>query len=224
MLPADKTVKGFRLAWRHGPLEAGDPVGAWQGLLEARGMQESDPFFSPRLADLPDPFQMIDMEKAATRLADAVMHGEHIHIFGDFDADGVNGTAILVEALRATDTQVSFSIPHRADQGHGIGVEPVQEAVASGAKLGVSVDTGTTCFEASTAAAELGFDLIISDHHLPEQTLPNAFALLNPARADCGFADRKLCGTGVAFFLLMAVWQKLSQHHPHCIPAIGYRL
>ncbi|MFQ5345748.1 MAG: single-stranded-DNA-specific exonuclease RecJ, partial [Mariprofundus sp.] len=211
MLPTDKTVKGFRLAWRHGPLEAGDPAGAWQGLLEARGIQESDPFFAPRLAGLPDPFAMMDMEKAAERVADAISAEEKIHIFGDFDADGVNGTAILVEALRAAGSHVSFSIPHRADQGHGIGVEPVQEAVAEGAKLGISVDTGTTCFEACVAAAELDFDLIISDHHLPEETLPDAFALLNPARSDCGFADRKLCGTGVAFFLLMAVWQKLAQ-------------
>jgi len=211
MLPEGKTVKGRTLAWLNGPLTADDPAAAWNGLLAARGLTEADPFFAPRLADLPDPFGMQDMEKAADRVAAAILAGEKIHIFGDFDADGVNGTAILLEALRAVGADVSFSIPHRADEGHGIGVEPVRKAVASGMRLGISVDTGTTCFDACIEAKSHGFDLIVSDHHLPEGSLPDAFALLNPARTDCGFAERKLCGTGVAFFLLMAVWKKLAQ-------------
>jgi len=211
LLPKSRTAKGKALLWRHAALCADDPATAWHGLLQARGLKESDAFFSPRLADLPDPFAMMDMEKSATRVAAAIRDAEKIHIFGDFDADGVNGTAVLVEALRAAGADVSFSIPHRADQGHGIGVQPVREAVDAGARLGLSVDTGTTCFDACDAALELGFDLIVSDHHLPDKTLPNAFALLNPAREDCGFADRKLCGTGVAFFLLMAVWKKLTE-------------
>ncbi|EAU55912.1 single-stranded-DNA-specific exonuclease RecJ [Mariprofundus ferrooxydans] len=210
-LPEQRTAKGRLLQWRNGPLAAADPLAAWQGLLDARGLTESDDFFSPRLADLPDPFAMKDMDKAATRLARAIGNGEAIHIFGDFDADGVNGTAILVEALRAAGATVTFSIPHRADDGHGVGVESVRQVVAESAcRMGLSVDTGTTCFDACDEAARLGFDLIISDHHLPEATLPAAFALLNPARSDCGFAERALCGTGVAFFLLMAVWKKLT--------------
>jgi len=210
MLAEQKTVKGRTLVWRNGALIADDPAMAWHGLLGARGVEESDPFFAPRLADLPDPFAMMDMQKAASRVIAAILDGEKIHIFGDFDADGVNGTAVLFEALRAAGADVSFSIPHRADEGHGIGVGPVCSAVKGGAKLGLSVDTGTTCFDACDEAQKLGFDLIVSDHHLPDHSLPNAFALLNPARADCGFADRKLCGTGVAFFLLMAVWKKLT--------------
>ncbi|OIO73615.1 MAG: single-stranded-DNA-specific exonuclease RecJ [Zetaproteobacteria bacterium CG1_02_53_45] len=210
MLPEQRTAKGCKLSWRGAALQAEDPVAAWQGLLAARGLSEADPFFSPRLVDLPDPFLMTDMEKAATRLAAAMLADEAIHIFGDFDADGVNGTAILVQALQEAGASVSFSIPHRADDGHGIGVEPVRAAVEAGCRLGVSVDTGTTCFDACDESNRLGFDLIISDHHLPEGNLPAAFALLNPARADCGFADRQLCGTGVAFFLLMAVWKKLG--------------
>jgi len=209
-LPEGKTLKGHSLVWSNGQLSADDPATAWNGLLAARDLTESDPFFAPRLADLPDPLAMTDMEKAATRVVAAILNGENIHIFGDFDADGVNGTAILLEALRGAGTSVSSSIPHRADDGHGIGVEPVRAAVAAGVKLGISVDTGTTCFDACTEAKSNGFDLIVSDHHLPESELPDAFALLNPARADCGFAGRKLCGTGVAFFLLMAVWKKLA--------------
>ncbi len=222
MLSETKTAKGRVLAWRHEMLNADNPADAWHGLLEARGLKESDAFFSPRLADLPDPLAMQDMEKAATRLVKAIRDAEKIHIFGDFDADGVNGTAVLIEALSAAGTEVSFSIPHRADEGHGIGVQPVQKAVADGAILGLSVDTGTTCFDACDEAKKLGFDLIVSDHHLPDAVLPNAFALLNPARADCGFADRKLCGTGVAFFLLMAVWKKLAAINER--PAFDLRL
>jgi len=209
-LPKGKTAKGRVLSWRKVALLADDPAAAWQGLLLARDLTESDAFFAPRLSDLPDPLLMQDMDKAATRVAAAIRDAEKIHIFGDFDADGVNGTAILIEALSAAGTDVSFSIPHRADEGHGIGVQPVRQAVADGAALGLSVDTGTTCFAACDEARKLGLDLIVSDHHLPDQSLPGAFALLNPARDDCGFADRKLCGTGVAFFLLMAVWKKLS--------------
>lgn len=213
-LPEHKTLKGYRLSWRGEPLLADDPLSAWQGLLDRRGLQESDPYFTPRLSDLPDPDGMVDMSKAAARVADAVIGKEHIHIFGDFDADGVNGTAILTEALKAAGAKVTSSIPHRSDDGHGIGVEPVREAVEAGAHLGISVDTGTTCFEACDEALRLGFDLIVTDHHLPDQSdgnekLPDAFALLNPAHQRCGFADRKLCGTGVAFFLLMSVWKRL---------------
>ncbi|RMH60337.1 MAG: single-stranded-DNA-specific exonuclease RecJ [Zetaproteobacteria bacterium] len=209
-LPARRTVKGMRLVWRHAPLVSDDPVVVWQGVLEARGLDERDSFFAPRLADLPDPFAMRDMDVAASRVAEAVRAGEPIHVFGDFDCDGVCGTAILVEALHAAGGRVSCSIPHRADDGHGIGVSAVEQAHASGARLGISVDTGTTCFEACARARALGLDMIVSDHHLPEASLPPALAVLNPARADCGFAERRLCGTGVAFFLLMAAWRRLA--------------
>ncbi|MDQ7005073.1 MAG: DHHA1 domain-containing protein [Ghiorsea sp.] len=135
---------------------------------------------------------------------------QSIHVFGDFDCDGVSGTAILVEALKSTGAKLTYSIPHRADDGHGIGLEAVQHAYQAGVHLGLSVDTGTTCLQASREAKRLGFDLIITDHHLPGKVLPDALALLNPARQDCGFADGVLCGTGVALFLLMATWKVLA--------------
>jgi len=210
-LPESVTVRGKKIVWRHKALHADDPLQAWDGLLQARDLHASDAYFSPKLSELPDPFDMRDMAKAAERVTKAVLAGERIHIFGDFDCDGVSGTAILAEALGAAGARVTFSIPHRADDGHGIGVKPVREAVERGVHLGISVDTGTTCFDACDAAVELGFDLIVSDHHLPEKILPQAFALLNPAREDCAFADRKLCGTGVGFFLLMAVWKRLAE-------------
>jgi len=211
MLPETRTRRGRRLEWRNGSLLADDPLTAWRGLLRARGLSEDDSFFTPRLAALPDPFVMRDMKKAADRVAAAVSTGERIHIFGDFDADGVSGTSILFEALAAAGAHMSFSIPHRAREGHGIGIEPVRKACKAGVRLGISVDTGTSCMDACAEAKRIGLDLIVTDHHLPEKTLPPAFALLNPARGDCGFADRKLCGAGVAFFLLMAVWKRLTE-------------
>lgn len=207
------TRKGQVLAWRHAPLVAHDPLTAWQGLLAARNLQETDSFFAPALANLPDPFLMKNMDKAAPRVADAIINRESIHVFGDFDCDGVSGTSILVEALRAAGAKVSYSIPHRVDDGHGIGVEPVEQAVAEGVRLGLSVDTGTTCHAACARARHLGLDFIITDHHLPEETLPEAFALLNPSQKDCGFAEGVLCGTGVAFFLLMATWRCLAERN-----------
>jgi len=207
------TRKGHILDWRHQPLFADNPLSAWQALLEARGLHEQDKFFSPALSDLPNPFLMQDMEKAAARLADAVEQQEFIHVFGDFDCDGVSGTAILVEALKSTGAKLTYSIPHRADDGHGIGLDAVQKAHQAGVHLGLSVDTGTTCLSASLEAKRLGFDLIITDHHLPDDELPQAFALLNPARKDCGFAEGVLCGTGVAFFLLMATWKVLADRN-----------
>jgi len=205
-----KTKKGHTLGWRNQPLIADNPLDAWQGLLASRGLHEHDDYFTPSLSNLPNPFDMADMAKAASRLADAIQNHEKVHVFGDFDCDGVSGTSILVDALRSTGIEVSYSIPHRADDGHGIGVEAVREAAQAGVQLGLSVDTGTTCLDASDEATKLNFDLIITDHHLPDEILPNAFALLNPARKDCGFADGVLCGTGVAFFLLMAIWKKLA--------------
>jgi len=205
-----RTRKGRTLQWRHQTLIADNPLSAWQGLLKARELSEQDAFFAPALSDLPDPFLMQDMQKAALRLVAAIENREKVHVFGDFDCDGVSGTTVLVEALRSVGVDVSFSIPHRADDGHGIGVEPVRLAYEDGATLGLSVDTGTTCLDACDKATELGFDLMITDHHLPDKILPNAYALLNPAREDCGFAGRVLCGTGVAFFLLMATWKLLA--------------
>ncbi len=217
-----RTRKGQVLAWRHKPLYADCPLAAWQGVLAARGLREQDGFFTPALADLPDPMTMRDMPKAATRLAHAIVRKEHVHVFGDFDCDGVSGTAILVQALRQAGAKVSSSIPHRANDGHGIGVEPVRRAKAAGASLGLSVDTGTTCLQACQEAKDLGLDLMITDHHLPADELPQAYALLNPARADCGFAERVLCGTGVAFFLLMATWKVLAEQGRR--PAYDLRL
>jgi len=116
---------GRRLCWRGEELFADDPLSAWQGLLRVRGLSEADGFFTPRLADLPDPDGMCDMLRASERLASAAANGESVHVFGDFDADGVCGTAILVEALRAAGATLTGArsgrgrMPARHQRGYG---------------------------------------------------------------------------------------------------------
>lgn len=205
------TLRGRRLKWRYKPFHANDPLSTWEGLLKARGIPEEQAFFSPRLANLPNPEGMQDMAKAADRLARAVIEGEHIHIFGDFDCDGVCGAAILVDLLAQAGVRVSASIPHRIHDGHGIDPDNIEKAYVEGVSLAISVDTGISEDAASKKALSLGLDLVITDHHLPAEHLPEAFAILDPARADCGFAGGILCGTGVAFFLLMATWRRLRE-------------
>ncbi|MDX8409386.1 MAG: single-stranded-DNA-specific exonuclease RecJ [Mariprofundales bacterium] len=211
------TVRGNPLAWRNlQPLlptlreqTHRHPAAAWQQILSHRGLEKTPHWFSPQLAHLPDPSDLRDADKAAQRLCRAIDDGERVHIFGDFDADGVNATAILIEGLEAAGLKVSWSVPHRSEQGHGIDPKQVEQQTACGCTLGISCDTGITCMKAAATAKAQGMDLIITDHHLPKEQLPDAFAILNPAREDCGFAERKLCGCGVAFYLLLALWKQL---------------
>ncbi len=211
------TEDGLPLCWRHSPLRADCPRLAWDALLRARGLRESDDFFSPQLRNLPDPDGMRDLPQAADLLHQAILRGEAIHIFGDFDADGVNGAAILYLALRALGVRVTVSIPHRIDEGHGISSTALRQAARDGITLGITVDTGSSCLEACSLARSLGLRMIVTDHHLPGACLPEAEAVLNPARGDCGFADRLLCGSGVAFFLLMGLWRRLSPDRRACL-------
>ncbi|MDQ6964779.1 MAG: DHH family phosphoesterase, partial [Mariprofundales bacterium] len=217
------TVRGQRLSWSdQRPLTADleqqtmhDPVAAWQQLLTNRQLTDDPQWFTPQLAHLPDPLQMVDAAKGARRLIAALDGHERVHVFGDFDADGVTATAILVEGLTAAGLDVSWEVPHRVADGHGIAIDSVRQQVAAGCRVGISCDTGITCFQAAAEARALGMDLIITDHHLPAtdggERLPDAFAILNPARAECGFADRELCGCGVAFYLLSAMWRLLRE-------------
>ncbi|MDQ6951267.1 MAG: single-stranded-DNA-specific exonuclease RecJ [Mariprofundales bacterium] len=218
------SVRENRLAWRGDrPLIASlaaetycDPSQVWQQIVRNRGLEDRPEWFTPQLAHLPDPSGMRDADRAAERLSVAIREQEMVHIFGDFDADGVNATAILIEGLEAAGLTVSWNVPHRSEQGHGIDLQQVAIQAAAGCKLGISCDTGISCVEAAASAKALGMDLIITDHHLPPAQLPDAFAILNPAREDCGFAGRKLCGCGVAFYLLLALWKRLRADG--CVP------
>ncbi len=168
-------------------------------------------FLQSRLGSLPDPFLLPDMERAAVRLADAVQRGEHVVVHGDYDVDGITGTALLVENLRALGGSVGYHIPLRLKDGYGLSAAALRQAAQDGARLVVSVDCGICALEEARLANEFGLDLIITDHHQPPEILPAALAVVAPSRSDSLFPFRSLAGVGVAFFLLVALRKVLRE-------------
>jgi len=166
-------------------------------------------FLSPRLADLPDPFLLPDMEVAVKRLAAALESNEKIAVHGDYDVDGISGTALLVEALAACGGDAAYHIPLRLRDGYGLSAEAIQDAAEEGVRVIVSVDCGVSAHVEADLARRLGIDLIITDHHQPPNTLPGAIAIINPQRRDAMFPFRELAGVGVAFFLVIALRKTL---------------
>jgi single-stranded-DNA-specific exonuclease len=180
-------------------------------VLLSRGLQGADAagFLAGRLADLPDPLLLPDMERAAGRVATALSVGETVAVHGDYDVDGITGTALLVDGLRACGGQVDYHIPLRLRDGYGLSAAALESAAAAGIRLVISVDCGVSAHAEAALARQLGIDLIITDHHQPPAQLPDAFAIVNPQRAGSNFPCRDLAGVGVAFFLLAAVRRRL---------------
>lgn len=175
-------------------------------VLWARGVrtrQEADVFLSPQVQDLHDPLLLRGMDVAVARIRAALAAGEQIVIYGDYDVDGVCAASILVEALRAQGGQVDWYIPSRHREGYGLNEDAVR-SIAERAQLLVTVDCGITSVQEAKLAAELGLDLIITDHHEPPEQLPQALALIDPLLGDYPF--RRLCGAGVAFKVVWALF------------------
>lgn len=168
-------------------------------------------FFDSRLASLPDPLLLPGMPIAADRLATAVARGEKIAVHGDYDVDGITGTALLTETLRALGAEVVYHIPLRLRDGYGLSAEAIRHAAAAGARVIVSVDCGISAVEEAALAASLGLDLVITDHHQPPEILPAACAIVNPALPGSLFPSRELAGVGVAFFFLVALRKVLRE-------------
>lgn len=147
------------------------------------------------------------MDRAVERIQRAVAAQEPILIYGDYDVDGTTATVLLKTAIEMMGGTVRFHIPHRLREGYGMQREILQTAAREGVRLVISVDTGIRAFAAAEAAAELGLDLIVTDHHLPELELgvPKALAVLNPNQTGCAYGCRHLCGAGVAFKLAQAL-------------------
>jgi single-stranded-DNA-specific exonuclease len=160
---------------------------------------------APALADLHDPFAMRDMDRALERLRRAVRNRERILIYGDYDVDGTTSVVILTKAIELAGGAAGFHVPHRLRDGYGMRPEVVERAAGEGVGLIVSVDTGIRAAAVVERANELGIDVIVTDHHLPETALPPALAVLNPNRPDCSYPDKSLCGAGVAFKLAEAL-------------------
>jgi single-stranded-DNA-specific exonuclease len=191
-------------------------AGPAAGILVHRGL--GDPaaahrFLHPSLGDLHDPLTMRDMPRAVARLREAIRDGQKIMIYGDYDVDGTASVVLLTKAIELAGGAASHHVPHRLKDGYGMRPEVVETAAAEGVKLIVSVDTGIRATEAVRRAGELGVDVIITDHHLPEAPLAGhekrwpapPVAVLNPNRPDCPYPNKDLCGAGVALKLAQAL-------------------
>ena len=179
-------------------------------MLAIRGIttiREANSFINPSFDDLRDPFLMKDMAKAVDRLKDAMHSGEHIVVFGDYDVDGVCGTALFHRVMTGLGVKVSYHVPDRFKEGYGVSREAVDRAADLGAKLVISVDSGITAFSEAEYVKSKGIDFIITDHHEPQANmLPDAMAVLDPKLADSSYPFRDLAGVGVMFKLLQALF------------------
>lgn len=154
---------------------------------------------------LHDPFLLRDMDRAAGLLKEHAAAGRPILVYGDYDVDGVTGTAILVEVLRRLGARVDYRIPNRFAEGYGLNLAAVRQAAAEGYACILSVDTGISALAEAAAARELGLCLVVTDHHEPGPELPAAAAVVNPKRPDCSYPFKGLAGAGVAFKLAQAL-------------------
>jgi len=179
-------------------------------LLTQRGIitkEERDEFFNPNYDNhLGDPFKMIDMDKAVTRILKAIDKKEHIAFYSDFDADGIPGGALLHDLFEKIGHK-SFTnyIPHRDTEGYGFHKGAVKTLSKKKVTLIITVDVGITNTETVVYANKLGIDVIVTDHHIPPKKLPPAIAVINPQRKDETYTFKHLCGTGVAFKLAQAI-------------------
>jgi len=182
-------------------------------VLAARGFADAGSahrFLSPSIDDLRPPALLTGIERAVERLRQAIAAREKILIYGDYDVDGTVSVVILKKAIELAGGDATFHVPHRLRDGYGMRTEVIERAAAMGVRLIISVDTGIRASEVVRGARDLGIDVIITDHHLPDAELPPALAILNPNRRDCNYPDKNLCGAGVAFKLVQALLTSLD--------------
>lgn len=179
-------------------------------ILVNRGLRDADAiknFLSPSLANFHDPFLMPDMDRAVSRLKEAVRRKETVFIYGDYDADGITATALLIAALKKLNLQVRYHIPNRITEGYGISDKGIQKAKECGAHLIITADCGISSGSEVAHARSLGMDVIITDHHEPPDRLPEAIAVVDPHRKDSAYPFKYLAGVGVAFKLVQAFFR-----------------
>lgn len=182
-------------------------VGLLAGILAARGI--TDPTEALTLLageeELSDPMLLTDMDKACARILEAIDKEQTIVVYGDYDVDGVTATALLYQHLKGMGASVKCMLPSREGDGYGLSKNAIQSIHDKGCQLIVTVDNGISALEEAEFAASLGVDLIVTDHHLPHDTLPKAVAVVDPRRADDHSPFKGLCGAGVAFKLCAAL-------------------
>lgn len=181
-------------------------------LLLARGvsMENHENFLNPDyVADSHDPFLLPDMEKAVDRILAAKKNNEHVSVWSDYDADGIPGGVMLSEFLRRIGLRVTHYIPHRHKEGYGLNIEGIEELKEADVSLVITVDLGTTEIANIAHAQTLDIDIIVTDHHLEPEVLPDVFALINPKLQSSRYPFDGLCGAGVAWKLVQAVLARL---------------
>ena len=177
-------------------------------ILVKRGVvtfEESKKYFRPELKDLHDPWLMKDMDKAVERIIRAVNNNEKILVFGDYDVDGTTSVACMYRFLKKIHSNLDFYIPHRYREGYGVSKAGIDFANENGFTLIISLDCGIKSVQLIKYAKELEIDFVVCDHHLPDDELPPAVAILNPKQKDCNYPFKELCGCGVGFKLISAL-------------------
>jgi len=222
-----KTIKGLKYLWRFNEPDNAIiqklshaynlslPIAH---LLFSRGFKTTeqvfDFLFTSFEKDVSPASLLAGAEKGAERIMLAIKNNEKILIFGDYDVDGITSTSLLLMALFPLGANLNFYLPVRRYEGYGLSSTVVQKAVKNGYKLIITVDNGITAFEAAAKANELGIDLIITDHHIPLENLPQAHSIINPNLLNCSYPFKQLAGVGVTFKLISLIYEKLNLQLP----------
>ena len=190
-------------------------------ILAQRGIETYDQaknYFRPQLSDLHNPMLMKDMAKAVQRILTAFENNENILVFGDYDVDGTTAVSCMFRFLQKIyiTERVQFYIPHRYREGYGVSREGIDYALENNITLIIALDCGIKSVELVRYARYVGIDFIICDHHLPDDELPPATAILNPKQKDCPYPYKELCGCGVGFKLICALTRHLGLEEKEC--------
>ena len=195
------------------------------GLLIQRGIRTESAakrFFRPMLNELIDPFLMNDMDVAVDRLNDAMGRKERIMVYGDYDVDGCTAVALVYKFLQQFYSNIDYYIPNREDEGYGVSRKGIEYAAETGVKLIIVLDCGIKAIDEIAYAHSLGVDFIICDHHVPDEVMPPAVAILNPKRPDSTYPFKHLCGCGVGFKFMQAFAKNNGIPFSRLIPLLDF--
>lgn len=195
------------------------------GILIRRGITTESAakrFFRPQLNDLNNPFLMKDMDVAVDRLNDAMGRKERIMVYGDYDVDGCTAVALVYKFLQQFYSNIDYYIPDRYDEGYGVSYKGIKYAQDTGVKLIIILDCGIKAIEEIAYAKSVGIDFIICDHHVPDEVMPPAVAILNPKRADDNYPFKHLCGCGVGFKFMQAFAKNNGIPFSRLIPLLDF--
>ena len=188
-----------------------------KNILQSRGITGDDNierFLNPSIKEyMPDPFVLRDMDKATKIIADSICAHDKIAIYGDYDVDGITSTAIFVKYLKGLGCDVEWHLPTREGEGYGLNIGAIEQIAADGVKLLITVDCGISGIEEVARAKELGIKVVVTDHHSPDNVLPQADAVIDPKRNDDTSGLSFLAGVGVAFLTLVALNRELKQRN-----------